>query len=299
MREKDISVGIIGAGPAGISAAVQLCRSDFPVTLFEGGKPGGLIRNAWRVENLPVCPVTSGPQVADQLVGRLVQSGADMVPTDADRVEYDPGQGHFVVHCRLGVYRFHTLVVASGTRPKPWPLLDEAETEVKSHLYRHVDGIGAGGGSWAVIGSGDAAFDYALSLHEKGRTVFLILRGEQAKALPLLQREVCARKDGITCLTRSICTELTPGQGKPVRMRMQTDGGLKILEVDGLVGAIGRIPSMDFLSESILMQSAELNRSGRFFMIGDVNGGRLRQAGIAVGQGLQAAMRIAGAKIHS
>ncbi|MCK4410221.1 MAG: NAD(P)-binding protein, partial [Candidatus Eisenbacteria sp.] len=60
--------GIIGAGPAGIAAAVQLARHGVAAVVFEGGPTGGLLRTAWRVENFPGFPGgISGPE----LVGLL------------------------------------------------------------------------------------------------------------------------------------------------------------------------------------------------------------------------------------
>lgn len=292
MRAKDIAVGIIGAGPAGISAAVQLCRSDFPVRLFEGGTPGGLIRNAWRVENLSVCPAAPGSMVADRLAASLEQSGAELVRSRVLRVEYEEERDVFVVQCTRGEYRFHTLLVASGTRPGPWPLQDEAEAVVKGYLHRQVAGLDSRGGVWGVVGSGDAAFDYALSLNERGASVVLLVRGEQVRALPRLQREVFSRRDGIRFRTRTSCVEAGLGTEKPLRLKIQTDQKPETLDLDGLVGAIGRVPSVEFLSGAILRDSAQLRRAGRLFSIGDVNGGRFRQVGIALGEGLQAAMRV-------
>ena len=286
-------IGIVGAGPAGISAAVQLSRCDLPVTLFEMGQAGGLVRNAWRVDNLPVLPMMPGPRLADTLAQRLMQSRATLVEEKVLRADFDPVGDLFSLQTRTSVYRVHTLVLATGTHAKDWSLLEGMDARLLPFVHREIVGLPADGRVWAVVGSGDAAFDYALSLSDNGGRVVLLQRGRRAKALPLLQREVASRGQAIDHLVAAQLSSLKSGGVRPLHLEISQSGRRLDLKADGLVVAIGRKPADDCLSQDLPQRADILKASKRFFCIGDVKGSHMRQVAIAMGDGLRAAMEIA------
>lgn len=286
-----MSIGIIGGGPAGISAAVQLCRSDFRVTLFEGGVIGGLIRNAWRVDNLPVLPMTPGPVIAAYLEQRLHESGVQLVRTFVEQLSFNFDSDLFAVESTAGTFFFHTLLLASGTLPAPWPLPKECAAAVLPYIHRHVADLDAAKKIWAVIGSGDAAYDYALTLCDAGGSVFLLQRAERVHALPLLQRQLGQRQIPRICGAELTAVRVVKNDRLSLDIRQGPD--CFSIEVHGLIAAIGRIPADGFVARSVSEREDALNQAGRFFRIGDVRGGKKRQLAIAMGDGLNAAMEIA------
>jgi thioredoxin reductase len=289
---RDHEVGIIGAGPAGISAAVQLCRCGFSVILFEKGRPGGLIRNAWRVENLAVLPMSPGPQVADMLEQRVRSCGARLITAEVETARFDLETDRFIIHAGGERYFVHTLVLASGTKPRPWPQLTDLEPTLAPYVHRHVADLDGAGRCWAVIGGGDAAFDYSLTLADGQGQVFLLHRGERVSALRLLQKEVARRSAAITLWTNTELLGIKAGDRKALALVLSHRGTERQIEVDGLLPAIGRLPADDCLTDELRSRLPDLQKQQRFFAIGDVQGGHRRQVGIALGQGLDAAMAI-------
>lgn len=283
-------MGIIGAGPAGISAALQLCRTRFPVIIFENRRPGGLIRNAWRVENVAVLPLSTGPQVADMLEQRVRSCGARLIPAEVETARYDVETDRFIIHAGGERYFVHTLVLATGTKPRPWALTTGLNPIPAASVHRHVADLDAAGKSWAVVGGGDAAFDYSLTLADGGGKVDLLCRGQYFPALRLLQDEVARRSAAVTLWTMTELICVKAGVRKALALTLCTDGVEGRIEVDGLVGAIGRQPADGCLDADLRLRLVDLQQKNRYFAIGDVQGGRRRQVSIALGQGLTAAM---------
>ncbi len=287
------SIGIVGAGPAGISAAVQLVRSGLPVTLFEGQRPGGLIRNAWRVENLVVHRPVSGPMLADILAGRALDSGAELVREAVCQVEYEARNDRFAVCTQTSTRRFHTLILATGTRPGPWPLLGCLDASLRARVHREVAELEPSGQNWVVVGGGDAAFDYALSLSEGGGRVWLLVRGQRPSALDRLVQAVYQQGDLIRVWTDTEVKSVCVGKNAPLRLGLGTPTGDSSLDVDGLVVAVGRRPALPPLGPVLEEKRVRLEEEHRFWIIGDACDVGRRQVGIALGSGLEAAMAIA------
>lgn len=284
-------VGIIGAGPAGISAAVQLGRWAIPLVIYDGQTPGGLIRNAWRVENIPVLPPSSGQKVRQALVSALKRSGADVRPCAVKGVDFDSQLDRFILFGGWGQAFCHTLIVASGTEPLPWSLQEKLATECQQKIYREVADIKPAGKTWLIIGSGDAAFDYALSVADGRGSPILACRGRPLKASLRLQNEV--KRRAIKLLHHATVRGVQGcGSG---RLRVQIEqGDLEIiLEVDGLLVAIGRQPTMPPMTSRLAAREAYLRQQRRLWTVGDACGRPWRYAANAMGEGLTAATMIA------
>lgn len=282
------AVTIIGAGPAGIAAAVQLKRGGISPLVVEKACVGGLLRDAHWVENYPGFPDgIAGPDLVARFERQLAGQSPEIFFAEVTHVELD-GRA-FCVATKAGCWRSRIVIVASGTRPRM--ITDtaigpgtEGRLFSEIHPLRH-----AAGKRIAIVGAGDAAFDYALNLG-KCNDVLVLGRSETPRCLPLL-RERAARAPRITFRN-----------GAQVRRIAAGSGGLDIESVrrgkpardpaDFLIFAIGREPQNDFLSETVRQRQEELERSGRLFLVGDVHNGLLRQTAIAVGDGVRAAMQI-------
>jgi len=288
-------VGIIGAGPAGVAAAVQLARHGIRPVVFEGGSIGGLLRTAWRVENFPGFPGgISGPELAGLLDEQLRVSGAELVREEVASVDRE---GELMVVRTDGLdVRFRAVIVASGTRPRE--VTDpEIPPEARNRVFREVGDIrGARGARIAVIGGGDAAFDYALGLSEENEVTILV-RGNDTRCLPLLA-ERARSGECVTVRMATRVTDVAKGSGGPLRLTFLSDGGdagsvRGDLHVDYLVLAVGREPDDGFLSEELRLDATALEARRELLFAGDVRNGIFRQASIAAGQGTHAAMKVA------
>lgn len=283
---------IIGGGPAGITAAIQLERYGLEPLLLEKRELGGLLWNANLVENYPGFPNgVSGEKLIGLMKKQIERIGVEVKREEV--VQADWRQGRFEVVTQQASRSAEYLVVASGTKPRPlpdviapkarsrvftevWPLLKEKEKRV------------------IIIGAGDAAFDYAIHLAKKRNVITILNRGETVKCLPLLF-ERAARETRIIyqagIAVSEVGAEEAMGRLK-VRCETREKRDSILLYADYVLFAIGRIPNLDFLSEEIRQRERELVNAGRLYFIGDVKNDAFRQAAIAAGDGLRAAMEI-------
>jgi thioredoxin reductase (NADPH) len=135
-----------------------------------------------------------------------------------------------------------------------------------------------------IIGAGDAAFDYALNLTKNRNSVTILNRGRDVKCLGLLW-ERARVEPGIEYFTETPVCRVEPDETDG-RLRVQTEA-IGPLVADYLLFAVGRIPQVSFLPDEIINNNLE----GVYFA-GDVKNGFYRQAAIAAGDGLRAAMEI-------
>ena len=280
---------IIGGGPAGIAAAIQLKRYGLNPLIFERGALGGLLRNANLVENYPGFP---GGISGMKLVGLLEQQARDfgLRVTYAEVARLDLVAGLFQIETSQDIYAARFVVVASGTRPHPYRgahIPAEARSKVFYEIYSLV---GQSDLEIVILGAGDAAFDYALNL-AKNNQIVVLNRGAAIKCLPLLWERV-QREPKIGYFDNITISQIKVDPPAGMRLDCSHPTGQRSFHADYLVVAFGREPQLDFLSEQIVKTSQELESKGLLYFIGDVKNGIFRQTAIAVGDGLLAAMQI-------
>ena len=282
-------VMIIGGGPAGISAAIQLTRLGRSVLLFESGRLGGMLHEANLVENYPGFPKgVAGPRLAKLMIRHLEAQEVEVVHdhvaklvVNRKQIKVKTSNGH--------EYQAPILVLATGTIPGPWEM-PRIVGNVNHLIYRDVATLSdQKGRTFAVIGSGDAAFDYAMNL-SRNNHVILCSRTNGEKSLLLLRKRV-ERNESIEWHKRAYLGKIEQVD-EQLRLSWIDPSGTWTSDVDGLVAAVGRIENNRLL-ESIPEERREsVLEEGRLLLIGDVVNGRQRQTAIAVGDGMRAAMQI-------
>ncbi|MFH1050977.1 MAG: NAD(P)/FAD-dependent oxidoreductase [bacterium] len=287
-RNVNRQVIIIGAGPAGIACAVQLKRQGIEPMIIEKNEIGGLILNANKIENYTGFPNgISGIQIAKLLKKHLEHWTIEIVYDNVVGVNFGK-DGLYEIDCEYGLYNSEFLVIATGTKPKevdfyiPENCMDKIFYEVYPLLNTKNKQI-------TIVGSGDAAFDYALSLANNNQ-VRILNRTDKIKALNLLVEE--SRKIiNIQYYQNAIITEINE-----IGDKLQVTGSRNKKrykdESDYLIFAIGREPNLDILSSLIQSRKNLLLKSKKLFLIGDVKNEKYRQLSIAVGNGVKAAMEI-------
>ena len=181
---------IIGAGPAGMATAIQLKRHGIEPVILEKGETGGLLKNANLVENYPGFPDgISGPSLIELFERQLAKAGATVSSERVLELEHT-GDVFFVKTNRRKLIS-SIAVIATGTKPKRVTEIRIAKGIEDRIFYEVYPMRGIKNQKIAIIGAGDAAFDYALGLSKENEVVILN-RGGQDKCIPLL-RERCMR----------------------------------------------------------------------------------------------------------
>ncbi len=288
---KKNNTAIIGAGPAGISAAMQLARYEIYPFVYESAAPGGLLFNAGTIKNYPGFPRgIEGPELAALFAAGLESSEAIVCPEEVLSVDYAAGVFRVQADNEAD---FSRIVIATGTRPVPLGSVEFDSTETEDGIDY---GIGElrdiSGKSVAIIGAGDASFDYALTLSKKNDIVIL-QRGEKPRCNAALQRRVTAR-ERITVLENALVEKISREEdGRFVLSLCGTGcGAHNRMTADHVIAAVGRVPREIALMPGLTGTIDDLVKEGKLRFAGDVMNGMYRQTSIAVGDGVRAAMEI-------
>ncbi|MFZ0534785.1 MAG: NAD(P)/FAD-dependent oxidoreductase [Anaerolineales bacterium] len=286
---KTENVIIIGAGPAGLATAFQLKRYGIHPLLFERAKVGGLLLNANLVENYPGFPQgIPGTDLVSLFALQAQHLNIDVIYEEVIELSYD--QGLFQARTAQKNYLSRVAVIASGTKPLHFIDLTIPKVLTELVFYEVYDLLQAAGKCVVIVGSGDAAFDYALNLSKKNQ-VIILNRSEEPKCLPLLWERV-QKVPAISYQAQAVICQLKKSPQGGILIECLSPAGDKQFQADYLVGAIGREAKLDFLSEAFHEQGKVLEEQGVLYLIGDVKNGIYRQTSIAVGEGILAAMKI-------
>ncbi len=288
-------VVIIGAGPAGISAAIQLKRYGINPIVFEKNEIGGLLRNANLVENYPGFPKgISGPKLIELFKKQFFGLGLEIVSSEVIHIENIKKQ--YVIETNIEKYITEYLIIASGTKANEFSkfkLPKKSENyihyEVSSLLYEI-------GKSFVVVGAGDAAFDYSLNL-SKNNQITILNRNDKINCLPLLWERV-KQNGSITYYSNSEINGIN-WDGFKLEIKYNQSGKIKIVNSYYLIFAIGLKQNLNFITNENLINFDELNKKKNVFFIGDVKNGLFRQTSISVGDGVKTAMKIYNLKQES
>lgn len=291
--DERVRVVIVGAGPAGAAAAIFLKRAGFEPLLLEESEPGGLLREANLVENYPGFPDgVVGRELASLIAEQLRRLEVRVVRTTATKVNA-AGQS-FRTRTSDGDCISDAVVIATGTEPRKTDLPGADAIEGKSLFYgvSSLSSDEVDGKRISILGGGDAAFDYAINLSDKGGSVTILSRSEPT-CLQLLTERVRERKiDVLTgCEARSV--RETP---EGAAITCEGDNCPEEIACDLVLVAHGRKPRLDILDPGLRRRAVtdnppETGVSG-LFLAGDVVRGKNRQAAIAAGDGVLSAMLI-------
>ena len=284
MKKEDVI--IVGAGPAGLATALQLERYGIKPLVIEKGEIGGLLHNANLVENYPGFPGgIPGPQLVDLFKQQVRSDELNLLNSQLKNLDYSNDRFEFSIKGQI--LHSHIAVIASGTKPRllrNLPIPPEIQDKLYYEVYPLLE---VKDRQIAIIGAGDAAFDYGLNLAQDN-DVIILNRGVEISSLPLLW-ERAKLNPRIQYHAQTAITRISPGPGGRISLECN---GSRTFVVDYLIAAIGRDPSLDFISGQFAEKTIQLENSGKLYYVGDVANGLYRQTAIAVGNGILAAMMI-------
>lgn len=283
---------IIGAGPAGMNAALYLKRAGIEPIIIEKDVPGGEMLKTDKIENYLGFESISGGELALKMSKQLKDLGVNIIRDKIIKVRYDD---KFIVECEKEQYVSDYVIVATGRTPRKLGLRGEEELTGKGISYCAVcDGAFYRGREVAVIGGGDAALTEALYLADLCSKVYVVVR-HNLRASDVLQNRVKA-KENIIVLKNVNVNELK--YDDKLSNVILDDG--KTLPVSGMFIAIGGMPELSFLNEIDLEMKngyiltndkMESNIKG-LYAVGDVRYKDYYQIVTAVSDGAVAALAI-------
>lgn len=285
-------VAIIGGGPAGIATAIQLKRYKIEHILFEQKSLGGLLKNAYKIENYPGFPQgIPGLELVELFKTQLESYNINVMFEQVKLLEYNEKEKLFLINSSKSLCHSNIVVIASGTKPKRLDIVEALPEMLKCKIFYDIYSIlNMQDKRIVIIGAGDIAFDYALNL-SKTNEVIIINRNNQIKALPILRDRVM-KTSKIKYHEDLIIQEISPGREKALLTTFLKNGKVTTMEADYIVIAIGRLPHKDFYSDNLVKVEKKLLSQNSLYLTGDVKNGIFRQVAIAVGDGIEAAMEI-------
>ena len=302
MADKIFDVIIIGAGPAGLSAALYAGRSRLSTLIVEKEMDGGQIVITSEIENYPGgIEHETGPSLIGRMVAQAERFGAEKVYDSITEVQLD---GEIKVLKGLKEeYRGRSVIVASGARPRPIGCPGEKEFIGKGVSYcATCDAAFFEDFEVYVVGGGDAAVEEAMHIAKFARKVTIIHRRDELRAVKSIQEKAFANPK-LDFMWNTVVTELQ-GDGLLSSM-VVTDtktGETRVIEADEDDGTFGVFVFIGFDPHSEIF-AGKLDMDGPYiktdenmktnipgvFAAGDVRAKSLRQVVTAAADGAIAA----------
>lgn len=294
-------VVIIGAGPAGMTAAVYASRAELKTVMLERGVPGGQMANTEEVENFPGFVMTTGPELSSKMFEHAQTFGAEYKYGDIKSVEVD---GDIKI-LKTSSEEIHTksVIIATGAEYKTIGVPGEDLLRGRGVSYCAVcDGAFFKERELVVIGGGDSAVEEGVFLTKYASKVTIVHRRDELRAQKILQ-DRAFKNDKIEFIWD---TELQTINGdsrvESVTLKNKNTGETYDYKADGVFIYIGMLPltspfeDLGILNENgyiVTNEEMETDIPG-IFAAGDVREKSLRQIVTATGDGSLAAQNAQG-----
>lgn len=288
---------VVGAGPAGLTAALYARRAEKSVLLIEKSTFGGQITHSPRVENYPGFAVASGTELADKFVEQVLSQGAEI---ELDCVTSITGKvGNFTVNCENNTYNSKTVIIATGSRHRQLGLEGENDYIGEGISYCAVcDGAFYRDKTVALIGGGNTALQEAVMLSDICSKVIIVQNLEKFTGEQRLINDV-ENKDNVETIFSATVTDILHDDVFK-GIEIDVNGIKQQLFVDGVFVAIGQIPENEPFSDVVLLDERgyiscdencvpEKSQHG-IFVAGDCRTKLIRQVTTATADGATAAL---------
>lgn len=284
---------IIGAGPAGLCAALYAGRSELDVVLLELGLPGGQLLLTDLVDDYPGLEEVGGMELAQKMADHAKKFGVEATRGRVERVSRGD-DGFFLVDVEGGRrYRAPTVIFTAGGTPRPLGVPGESEYLGRGVSYCAIcDGAFFKGEEIAVIGGGDAAVEEGEFLTRYASKVTVIHRRDELRAQAVLQNRLLNNAK-VEMRWDTVVEEILGDAGgvTGLRLRDVRTGEISELSVTGVFIFIGFTPNVGSLAEHVdhdpsgyIVTDRDMRASiPGLFVAGDVRSQLVRQITTAVG----------------
>lgn len=284
---------IVGAGPAGLCAALYAGRSELNAVLLEQGPPGGQLLLTELVDDYPGIEEIGGMELAEQMAAHARKFGMELERAVVRGIQRDP-EGRFLVETEEGsVYRAPALILTAGGTPRKLEVAGEEKFTGRGVSYCAIcDGAFFKGETIAVVGGGDAAVEEAEFLTRYAEKVYVIHRRDTFRAQAVLQERLM-RSPKVEVLWDTVVDEIAGEESgvTGLRLRNVKSGAQSDLALTGVFVLVGFLPNTGLLKEHVehdaggyLVTDRDMRTSvPGLFAAGDLRSQLVRQVTTAVG----------------
>lgn len=284
---------IIGAGPAGMTAALYAARSNLKVALLERGIPGGQMNNTADIENYPGYANISGPELAEKMFEPLENLGVEHLFGLVEKIE-DRGNFKEII-TEDERFEAKTVIIASGANHRHLGVPGEEDYNSRGVSYCAVcDGAFFRDEDLLVVGGGDSAVEEAIFLTRFAKSVTIVHRRDELRAQKVLQDRAFANEK-IRFVWDSVVESIHGDERKVtgVTFKNVKTGELSQAEFGGIFIYVGLDPVSEFAADLgitdeagwILTDHQMKTSVAGIYAVGDVRQKDLRQITTAVGDG--------------
>lgn len=293
-----LDLAIIGAGPAGMTAALYASRAGLSVAMFERIMPGGQLAQTEHLENYPgYAQSTSGFELALSMHSQAVSFGAQLISEEVLSVDFSEPVKKIVT--ASSSYSAKSVIIASGARPTRLGLPHEDELQGRGLSYcATCDGNFFRGMDVVVVGGGNTAAADALYLSRICNKVYVVHRRDKLRATAIYHKRL-EGIENIEFVWNSEVEEFLPENGMMAGVRLVNNvtGEHSEIACQAVFVAIGTTPNTECLRGALELDPAgyviadEVGRTAipGVFVAGDVRAKDLRQVVTAVSDGANCA----------
>jgi len=291
---------VIGAGPAGLTAALYARRAEKTVLVIEKECFGGQITHSPRVENYPGYECLSGAELGDKLFEHAVAQGAEIELATVTGLS--GSRGDITVKCDSGEFHSRSVIIATGSKHRTLGLANEELYTGEGISYCAVcDGAFYKDKTVAIIGGGNSALQEAVLLSVTSKKVYVIqnlafVTGEASL------KAILDSKENVEFIYSTVVEEIL-GDGKSfsgVKLKNTENGSLTELSLDGMFVCIGQKPENEAFSDVVSLNEYGYVEAGEaclpkskiegVFVAGDCRTKAIRQVTTATADGAVAAL---------
>lgn len=290
---------VVGAGPAGLTAALYARRSEKTVLVIEKSTFGGQITHSPRVENYPGFMQMSGTEFADKLVEQVLFQGAEIELDEVKEVKGTPGA--YTVVCAGGEFQCKAVIIATGSKHRQLGLPGEEKFTGEGISYCAVcDGAFFRNKEVAIIGGGNTALQEAVMLSDICSKVTVVQNLDFFTGEDRLVNDIKNRSNVDTILGTVVDGIIGDDKFKGITIKNVATGEVKELLLDGIFVAIGQEPENKPFENIVSLNDYGYINAGEnclpdgsaegIFVAGDCRSKSVRQVATAIADGAVAAI---------
>ena len=289
-------LAILGAGPAGISAAIYAARARLnTVWLEKRYAQGGQIIDTYEVDNYPGMPGVNGLELGEAMAAHAEKLGLE--PKTEGVLSIIKEDGNYLLKTKKNEYRARTVIIASGAMHRTLDIPGEQELSGMGVSYcATCDGAFFKDRTVAVVGGGNVAVEDAIFLARVCKKVYVVHRRNELRADRILQERLFACEN-VEMIWDTVAESIEGTENvQALNLKNVQTGETRRLELDGVFIAVGIVPNSERFGSLIKMDASGYIIAGEdgvtgtpgIFAAGDVRTKNLRQVVTAVADGANA-----------